>query len=123
MTKTDGSDGPHKPPGYARMAVDPVRRIAQAIAEVWAGARPAHQLSVVATHEVVGQLERGSGRLGARARAPTPRPVVSSVRVSEPVERVVEACAVVDTGERMRAIALRLELREGRWACTALRVC
>jgi hypothetical protein len=32
----------------------------------------------------------------------------------------VEVCAVVDTGGRCRALALRLDGSVGRWRCTAL---
>jgi hypothetical protein len=97
-------------------------RLAQAVAEVLAGARPAAQLSRVATLDVLRLLERSSGRLGARRDCPTRRPVVSSVHVSEPRDGVAEVCAVVDTGPRRRALAMRLEGADGRWRCTALQV-
>jgi hypothetical protein len=106
-----------------------VWRLAQAIAEVLAGARPPGQLSEVATPLVLGQLARGAGRFGGTPGVTPPRPVVASVHLSEPVPGVVEGCAVVVTGARRRAIALRLELapRGGHaarpaWRCTALRV-
>jgi hypothetical protein len=47
---------------------------------------------------------------------------VSSVHVSRPSGGVAEACAVVDTGERRRAVAIRLEIRAGAWLCTDLQV-
>jgi hypothetical protein len=97
-------------------------RLAQAIAEVLAGARPASQLARVATLDVLQLLERGSGRLGARAGTAAQRPIVGSVHVSEPREGIAEACAVVDTGVRKRALALRLEGVNGQWRCTALHV-
>lgn len=97
-------------------------RLAQAIAEVLAGARPAAQLSRVATLDVLQLLERGSGRLGARPGVPPQRPIVGSVHVSEPRDGVAEACAVVDTGPRRRALALRLEGINGQWRCTALHI-
>jgi hypothetical protein len=97
-------------------------RLAQAIAEVLAGARPAGQLSRVATLEVLQLLERGAGRLGSRPGLPPQRPVVGSVHVSEPRDGIAEACAVVDTGPRKRALALRLEGIDGHWRCTAVHV-
>jgi hypothetical protein len=97
-------------------------RLAQAIAEVLAGARPPAQLSRVATLEVLQLLERNAGRLGARPGAPPQRPIVGSVRVTEPRDGVAEACAVVNTGPRCRALALRLEGRSGEWRCTAIQV-
>jgi Family of unknown function (DUF6459) len=97
-------------------------RLAQAIAEVLAGARPAGQLSHVATLDVLALLERGAGRLGSRSGAPAQRPIVGSVHLSEPRDGVAEACAVVDTGARKRALALRLEGVNGQWRCTALHI-
>lgn len=96
-------------------------RLAQAIAEILAGARPAGQLARYATLDVLEHLERSTGRLGTRTNGAAPlRPVVASVHVSEPADGVAEACAVVNTGPRRRAIALRLEGLDGRWRCTEL---
>jgi hypothetical protein len=98
---------------------------AQGVAEVLMGVRPPQQLAQVTTLDVLGLLERNAGRLAPRlaTRSGTmPRPRVSTVRVCEPACGVAEVCAVVDTGVRRRAIALRLEVIEGRWQCTVLRV-
>lgn len=96
-------------------------RLIQAVVEVLAGVRAAAQLSRFATFEVLEQLERATGRLGGRpGGAPARRPAVVGVRVSQPEALVAEACAVVDTGPRHRAIAFRLEAQAGRWRCTAL---
>lgn len=97
-------------------------RLAQAVAEVLAGARPPGQLSRVATLEVLQLLERNAGRLCGRRHGPAQRPVVDSVHISEPRDGIAEACAVVDTGPRKRALALRLEGVDGQWRCTALHV-
>ena len=123
----DGRDGAAPAGGPTRRDALPdprpwTARLAQAVAEVLAGARPAAQLSRVATLEVLRLLERNSGRLGARRDSPTRRPLVSSVHVSEPRDGVAEVCAVVDTGPRRRALAMRLEGTDGRWRCTALQV-
>jgi hypothetical protein len=88
---------------------------------VLVGARSAAQLSRFATLDVLHQLERATGRLAGRPGAPAVRsPHVASVHLSEPRERVVEACATIDTGRRRRALAMRFEGRDGRWQCTAL---
>jgi hypothetical protein len=94
-------------------------RLSQAVVEVLAGSRPADQLAQHTTLDVLEMLERWTGRL-ARQRdgRAAMRPVVASVHVSEPADAVAEACAVVDTGQRRRALALRLEGRRGRWQCT-----
>jgi hypothetical protein len=97
------------------------RRLAQAIAEILAGARPAAQLARHTTLDVLEHLERSTGRLGRTGtRAAAMRPLVVSVHVSEPADGIAEACAVVDTGPRRRALALRLEGQDGRWRCTEL---
>jgi hypothetical protein len=110
------------PPGRLADPRPLTRRLAQAIAEVLAGARPAAQLTEVATQEVVRLLRRSTGRLDVRPGVLQQRPVVGSVHVSEPCHGVAEACAVINTGARRRAIALRLEHSHGQWRCTALHV-
>jgi hypothetical protein len=92
-------------------------RLVQALVEILAGARPAAQLARWTTLDVLEDLERWTGRL-AHGPGVTRRAQVRSVHVSEPVAGVAEACAVVDTGARQRAVALRLESMEGRWRCT-----
>jgi hypothetical protein len=97
------------------------QRLAQAVVEILAGARPAAQLARYTTLDVLEYLERATGRLATRVNGSAPlRPVVASVHVSEPADGVAEVCAVVNTGPRRRALALRLEGLDGRWRCTDL---
>lgn len=96
--------------------------MAQAIAEILAGARPAAQLADVATPDVIRLLSRNSGRLRAMPGLRPQRPVIDAVHVRAPCAGVAEACAVVNLGARCRAIAFRLELVDYRWRCTAVRV-
>jgi hypothetical protein len=120
-----GQATPSAPPNRRELLPDPrplTARLAQAIAEVLAGARAPGQLADVASLDVLRLLERGAGRLSARTGGPRRRPVVRSVRVSEPCDGVAEGCAVLDTGIRHRVLALRLEEVRGRWRCTALQV-
>jgi Family of unknown function (DUF6459) len=98
------------------------RRLAQAIAEVLAGARSPSQLSGLVSLDVLRLLERRYGRFNAAPGAAPTRPIVRSVHVSEPQRDVAEACAVITVGHRVRAIALRLDAVNGRWRCTALRI-
>jgi hypothetical protein len=97
-------------------------RLARALAEVLAGARPPQQLCDVASLDVMQQLERNAGRLGGRRSGPPAQPRVLSVHVSEPGSGIAEACAVVDTGMRRRALAFRVEIVRGGWRCTAVNV-
>jgi hypothetical protein len=96
-------------------------RIAQAVVEVLAGDRPASQLVRWTAVDVYDGIRRR-----ARTRRPQggqpPRAAVRSVRVCEPADGVVEACAVVRRGGRYHAVALRLQGLDGRWQCTALQL-
>lgn len=112
-----------RPPGGADGLPDArawAARLTQAIGEVLAGARAPGQLNRYTTWEVLQHLERAAARLG-RWHVPG-RPMVSSVRVCRPHPAAAEVCAVVDTGARRRALALRLEARDDVWLCTALQV-
>lgn len=115
-------------------------RLSQAIAEVLAGARPAQQLADVASLDVLHLLERSAGRMRGYRTGPVTRPRVRSMHLSQPTPGVAEACAVVDTGPRCRALAIRVEgfaptapgpalsypvgasPRPARWLCTALHI-
>lgn len=99
-------------------------RLAQAVLETLAGQRPVQQLSRWTDEPVFVALSRRANLRAARRRPRTPahRVTVRSVRASRPAPNAVEACVVVQTGPRARAVALRLEGLDGRWLCTALDV-
>lgn len=115
-------------------------RLSQAIAEVLAGARPAQQLADVASLDILHLLERSAGRLRGHRTGPVSRPRLRSMHISQPAAGIAEACAVVDTGPRCRALAIRVEgiesssrglrlaspaaesPRTARWQCTALHI-
>ena len=113
-------------PTRTRLLPDPeplVAKLSQAIIEVVSGQRPAPQLirhaspavySVMARQALVAARRRTDG---ARRRA-----VVRRVRLCEPADGVVEACAVVVSHGRVRALALRLDGLDGRWLVTALTI-
>ncbi|MBV9487470.1 MAG: hypothetical protein JO246_15670 [Frankiaceae bacterium] len=99
------------------------RRLAQVIAEVLTGARPAAQLSDVAAPDVIRMLVRSAGRLRAVPGAPVLCPIVCTVHIDEPAPGVAEACALINLGVRYRAIAFRMEAAgDDRWRCTALHI-
>lgn len=116
---------PPQPPTPLRAALpDPAqwaRRLLVGIIETADGRRSLNQVAALLSpgvahglrHELEHAVRRGRPHWTARA-------VVRSVRVSEPADQVAELCATVRTGERVRAIALRLEVRNGRWCCTRL---
>ncbi|MEJ5946162.1 Rv3235 family protein [Pseudokineococcus basanitobsidens] len=112
--------------------------LAGAVVEVLSGHRPAAQLVRWTTLEVHAELQRRAA-LAARLRParPSRRPsspsgagasragrpaVVRRVHVCRPSEGVVEASAVVVDGDRVRAVALRLEGWDRRWRATAVEV-
>jgi hypothetical protein len=97
----------------------------QALLEVLAGSRPPAQVRRFTADAVYADLTTKVTRRAVDGRAAGPAPrgdAVRSVHITEPDDGVVEACAVVRRGSRMRAVALRLEGRDGRWQCTALQV-
>jgi hypothetical protein len=99
------------------------RRLLVGLIETAAGRRPLHQLAGLLSPSV----SRGIGADFERAaQAGTPhwlhRATVRSLRVSEPAIGVAELCATLETGRRVRALALRLERHHGRWCCTRLQL-
>ncbi len=100
-----------------------VAHLAQAVVEVVSGQRSAPQLIRHTAPTVYSVIAR-QARVAGRRRLPGPRrpAVVRRVRVCEPADGIVEACAVVVSHGRVRALALRLEGLDGRWLVTALTI-
>ena len=101
-------------------------RFAQAVVEVLGGDRPVAQLLRCTTARVYQEVGRRVQILSRTAAAPqrrrTLRAQVRSVRVFQPTSRSAEVCVHVAHGMRSRALAARLEHRDGRWTCTALQI-
>jgi len=101
-------------------------RFAQATVEVLGGDRPLAQLLRWTSARVYADLERRVRILGRAAPAPqrrrTVRPQVRSVHVFRPGPDSAEVSVHVRHGHRSRALAARLERREGRWRCVALQL-
>jgi Family of unknown function (DUF6459) len=99
-------------------------RFAQATVEVLGGDRPVSQLLRWTTKRVYHDLDRRVRILGRTAATPqrvrTQRPQVRSVHVYQPAPDAAEVSVHVRHGHRSRAIAARLEHRDGRWRCAAL---
>lgn len=97
------------------------RRVAQVVIDVLAGHRPATQLLRWARPDVFEALRaRVAITTAPRSGGPTRRPVVRSVRACQITATAVEASAVVVEGDRVRALAMRLEGLDGRWRIAAL---
>jgi hypothetical protein len=101
-------------------------RFAQAAVEVLGGDRPVSQLLRWTNAKVYADLDRRVRILGRTSPAPTRlrtvRPQVQSVHVCRPAPGSAEVSVHVRHGHRSRAIAARLEHRNGRWTCVALQL-
>lgn len=87
--------------------------LARALVEVLSGQRPLPQLRVHCAPDVFA---------GMQSRPITRGPLghLQSVRVCEPTDGVAEISVVFRRGERVRALAFRIEGVDGRWRITAL---
>jgi hypothetical protein len=93
---------------------------ARAVAETLVGQRPAGALAPFVSREVREVLHRRP-MPGPRRPHAGPRPAPHRVHVRRVAPDVVEANTVL-RGERVRAMAFRMEARRGRWICTALEI-
>lgn len=103
--------------------------VGQALVEVMRGSRTATQVLRWTSPEVYTAVARRAAAQSRRATrvhrggSDTARRVqVRTSRVSLPREDVAEASLVLLDGQRVRALALRLEGRDGRWVVTALQI-
>ncbi len=105
-----------------------VVRLVQALMDVVAGHRPASQVLRWSTAEVFDSLRQRARveqaharRTGARRRPVVKQVLVQQQRTAQQ-EPAVEVAAVVIDGPRVRAVAARLDGREGRWRLTDLTI-
>ncbi len=119
------TDDPAAPP--TPDVADTARALGLCVVEVLTGGREVDSIARWITEDVQRHLLQRAAvaararSVGRRSRA---RPLlqVGSVRVCEPAPGVAEAAVVVHTRSHARAVALRLELRQGRWRATAIGV-
>jgi hypothetical protein len=101
-------------------------RFAQAVVEVTGGDRPVTQLLRWTSARVYADLGRRVRIMAqnrpAGQRIRTIRPQVRSVHVFQPGPTSAEVSVHVRYGQRSRALAARLEQRNGHWTCTDLLV-
>lgn len=101
--------------------------LTRGVLEVLAGVREPEQLARWLTDEPYRSLVTRAGmavRARSARRAPVMRPVyaIRSIRHSAPADGVVEAVVVIETPQRTRAVALRLEGMDRRWRATSLSI-
>ncbi|OHV37671.1 MULTISPECIES: Rv3235 family protein [Pseudofrankia] len=87
----------------------------RAVVEVLAGVRPVSHLAGWATPRLQAALEKAGGQYPGRGS-------VRSIRIGEPRPGVAEVVAVVNRGDRVAALALRMESTGGRWQVTNLQI-
>jgi hypothetical protein len=97
------------------------RRLLVGVVEAASGHRPLSQLSGMLSptvaHDLRGDFERAAG---TRQRHRLHSGTVRSVRVFLPSDTAAELSATVAIGDRVRAVAARLESHNGRWQCVRL---
>ena len=119
---------PVAPPATVVPPVDPTvpavrpaaRALVQGLLEVLGGVRPVTQLRRRTSVELYADLE---ALVHAQPRPAGLRPstgAVLSLHVQQSAPTVAEVSATVRRGPRAGALALRLELFDGEWRCTAL---
>jgi len=96
--------------------------MAQALVEVMTAARPAPQVIRWTSPEVYAAISRRAAASSRRGLGSQRRAVVRTVRICEPADGVIEACAVVVQNGRVRALALRMIGLDRRWVVTELQV-
>lgn len=97
------------------------RRLLVGIIETAMGRRPLQQLGALVSPSVAQGLRADFERYAALGRRHwIAAASVRSVRATEPADRVAELSATLMIDGRVRAVALRLEARQGRWLCTRL---
>ena len=92
---------------------------ARVVLEVLEGRRPVAQLRPMLTDRAVAAVQT---MLRGGLLWPVRHATIGSVHVALPSHDVVEACVVFRTGQRCRALALRIGRERRRWVATAVRV-
>ncbi|MGI8677353.1 MAG: Rv3235 family protein [Jatrophihabitans sp.] len=99
------------------------RRLLIGLIETADGHRPLSQLASMLSQSVGRGLCADFDRDASLGRPHwLHRAIVLNLRGCEPAAGVAEVCATVDTGRRVRAVAMRLEEHHDRWRCTRLQL-
>jgi len=117
---------PQRTPSTALPAPEPfLRNLTVGVLEAFAGVREVDQLARWLTEDAYRKLvtranlaTRARSARGVRARRPVH--AILSVHQSSPADGIVEAVVIVRGPARTRALAVRIEGRDGRWRATSL---
>ncbi|GHD99733.1 Rv3235 family protein [Streptomyces alanosinicus] len=106
-------------PETARPPVRPTDLFAERLLAVLSGQRPVHWMLRHTVGRAYDDLTRLAERRPLRTRGS--RPVVQDIGYYVPGEGALEVFARIAAGDRLRALAFRLELGQDlRWRCTAV---
>lgn len=94
-------------------------KLAIAVVEIAAGARPATQVMRHSAPRVFDSLVRRQAHRAGRTTLRRPV-ILRRVRICHVRDGVAEATVIVSVAGRVRPVALRLEGLDGRWLVTAL---
>lgn len=120
-TTSEGRRGPVMPrtPRRPVPQPEPTDVFADRLLAVLSGQRPVHWMLRHTAGPAYDELIRLAERHPLRTRGP--RPVVRDIGYFEPRPGAIEAFARIGAGDRLRAMAFRLERgRDLRWRCTAV---
>ncbi|GAB3296360.1 Rv3235 family protein [Parasphingorhabdus pacifica] len=106
------SAGPDNPAELSSHAL--VTGIVTVLLEVLAGRKPLNHVR----HRVTGPVALLLTTIPSQAEGPSYR--LRSVHTCPTTTRTVEACAIVETSRRARALVVRLERRTSGWVCALL---
>jgi hypothetical protein len=99
-------------------------QFAQALAETLAGTRPLSQLAPWISVQARRRIRRLSPVLSTASQPNSSQPRLRRVIITSPAGGVLEMTVVIGLGQRVRALAVRLErsdsTAEPRWHCTAV---
>ncbi|MFI8822196.1 Rv3235 family protein [Streptomyces sp. NPDC053431] len=111
---------PHGRAGTAPRRVLPAHVVfAERLLAVLSGERPVHWMLGHTIGEAYEQLVHLAPATPLRSSGP--RPVLQRCHCRVPADNTVEACATVTAGDRVRAMAFRLERGpDRRWRCAAV---
>lgn len=104
-----------------------LENLTRCVIEVIAGVRELEQVARWVSDDVyLSLLKRvvvsARARQARAQKAVRPSVTIGSMRLCEPRDGVIEACLVVHSRVRVRAVAIRLEGMDKRWRATAITV-
>ncbi|GAA3755941.1 Rv3235 family protein [Streptomyces tremellae] len=116
--------GPGAGPAGRRAPLRPPHSLfAERLLAVLSGERPVHWMLGWTVGEAYEQLVRLAPAVPLRPRPGQPTPVVRRCRAFRPGPDAVEAFATLASGDRVRAMAFRLERApDHRWRCAAVEI-